>query len=321
MSLFKLVEAHRGRSRLTAGDEDKLKEIRAFFEKCRIPGRSGSSGRCFTIPWLRDWFEPGQSGCNWWQPQGGQQRKFMKYVAFLNKVGIPTMLCEPQPSGSPQEPVRPFLYVQMHINLGELPDSYYLTERAAKEKKLIPEKIKCEFIEPILKYFVLSCYQMIEGMGKSNLVAILDSSGWHAESAKHKLSFRLVMPELAVTLQTTRKIREKVVFRLRGALRSTKWLNFEEFGGVEAIIPKDAFSTDMTHPLAFCCWSGKYRQDRRWLRPFALMHTLVEGETCAVDSLNRCAEKLKPEDWMRLASPWSESRHCRPERRHVVEDC
>ena len=42
--------------------------------------------------------------------------------------------------------------------------------QAAKEKKLIPEKIKCEFIEPILKYFVLSCYQMIEGMGKSNLV-------------------------------------------------------------------------------------------------------------------------------------------------------
>jgi len=51
--------------------------------------------------------------------------------------------------------------------------------------------------------------------------------------------------------------------------------------------------------LAFCCWSGKYRQDRRWLRPFALMHTLVEGETCAVDSLNRLAEKLKPGDaWM-----------------------
>ena len=51
--------------------------------------------------------------------------------------------------------------------------------------------------------------------------------------------------------------------------------------------------------LAFCCWSGKYRQDRRWLRPFALMHTVVEGERCEVDSLNRPAEKLKPEDaWM-----------------------
>lgn len=41
--------------------------------------------------------------------------------------------------------------------------------------------------------------------------------------------------------------------------------------------------------------------DRRWLRPFALMHTVVEGETCAVDSLNRAAEKLKPADaWMSM---------------------
>ena len=129
--------------------------------------------------------------------------------------------------------------------------------------------------------------------------AILDSSGWHAESAKHKCQASSISMKIHLSrcftnrdrcfkswpmFQISRTIpagcpfawwcqslrwpckrQEKsgtrhpfffsdifrscescpcvvawqVVFRLRGALRSTKWLNFEEFGGVETIIPKD----------------------------------------------------------------------------------
>ncbi|CAL1128479.1 unnamed protein product [Cladocopium goreaui] len=320
-SLFKLVQAHRGYSDLEEGDEYRLQEIHKFFAESRISSRTG---RCFTIPWNRDWFETGVSGQTWWRPQDQQElQKLFCYVTFLNQVGIPSLLCEPQPEGSPHEPVRPFIYVNMPINLSAIPEDheYYRMERVAKEMRLIPEALKRDFISPIVKAFVRSCIMMIEGMtSSSNLVVVLDSSGWSHMDSGYKLSFRVVCPEVAVTLSTAFKIREKVAFSLRGDMESTPWLDHDNFD-VEKMIPKEAFAPDMLHPLTYCYWSGHYKLERRWLRPFGLLQVLHAHGRWEIDPLRTWAAELKKEDWIKLGSPWPKTRQCRIERQDVVEEC
>ena len=80
----------------------------------------------------------------------------------------------------PKGPARPFIYVNMPINLLAIPEDheYYHTERVAKEMQLIPGALNCDFMHFMVKAFVRSCIMMIEGMtSSSNLVVVLDSTG------------------------------------------------------------------------------------------------------------------------------------------------
>ena len=159
--------------------------------------------------------------------------------------------------------VRPFTYVNMPINLLAIPEDheYYHTERVAKEMQLIPGALNCDFMHFMVKAFVRSCIMMIEDMtSSSNLVVVLDSTGWSVlEPYMYswcKLSFRLVWSQWPYQdLSTASKVREQVAFSLGGTWRQSRgWIMFF----LETMIPKEAFTPNILHPLTYCYWSGHY---------------------------------------------------------------
>ena len=158
-------------------------------------------------------------------------------------------------------------------NLLAIPEDheYYHTERVAKEMQLIPGALKCDFMHFMVKAFVRSCIMMIEGMtSSSNLVVVLDSAGWSMfgpyMDSWYKLSFRLVWSQWPYqALSAASKIREQVAFSLEG--HGVKAVVGSRFF-LEKMMPKEAFTPNILHPLTNCYWSGHYTPERCWLRPF-----------------------------------------------------
>ena len=67
-------------------------------------------------------------------------------------------------------------------------------------------------------------------------------------------------------------------------------------------LPYEIAST--SHPwcdprLAYCYWSGHYKHERRWLRPFGLLQVLHAHGRWEIDPLGTWAAELKKED------PWT----------------
>ena len=148
------------------------------------------------------------------------------------------------------------------------------TSIGTKEMQLIPgAAMKCDFMHFMVKSFVSSCTMMIEVVtSSSNLVVVFDSTGWSMlepyMDSWYKLSFRLVWSQwpyyqLPPEYQRTGGIMKISLWR--------RWSN-------------------ILHPLT-CYWSGHYKPERRWLRPFDLFQDVAK---CCKYSMRKEDEKLTP---------------------------
>lgn len=237
-----------------------------------------------------------------------------EYIFFLYRVKLPTFLCEPQPVKS-----RPFIYVQVPVDLTKIPDDheYLRLQPEARHWNLIPQALKCDFLEPFVHALAWASARRIESATSSHLVLILDSSGYSCHLGGHTLSFRISVPEFCVSRQTALNVaKDAVQFLRRRRLASEPWVNLEN---VESIVRQEAFGEDMWHPLVYCCWSGRYMQEARLLEPFALLHVVLDGDRFEYEPLEELTRSLKREEWIRLGSTWSESPYVRPERQRLSE--
>eukprot|EP00913_Durusdinium_trenchii_P029543 g27694.t1 len=257
--LLELVTAHRGvRHDLGDGDQGQLTEIKRFFEQQRGSKPLDTAVRCYRNPWLKDWYQGGENTDQDWYCLDQERWMLYEYIFFLYRVKLPTFLCEPQPVKS-----RPFIYVQVPVDLTKIPDDheYLRLQPEARHWNLIPQALKCDFLEPFVHALAWASARRIESATSSHLVLILDSSGYSCHLGGHTLSFRISVPEFCVSRQTALNVaKDAVQFLRRRRLASEPWVNLEN---VESIA--------------------------RLLEPFALLHVVLDGDRFEYEPLEtRC---------------------------------
>mmetsp|Transcript_97037 Transcript_97037/g.313342 ORF Transcript_97037/g.313342 Transcript_97037/m.313342 type:complete len:450 (+) Transcript_97037:60-1409(+) len=327
MSNIDLVRSVRGlRHKVGPLDEALLEEIYLFLEGLRAKApalagpRSGGLRKVLTLPpQVRDWYVPREmAGRPQWLVQSdAEEQQLHRHLATLHRLGIPTFLRE-----QPQLALmRLFMSVETHVQ-----DVFVPEEEPARTA--FWAALKEGVVQFVVSAMAEAVVQLFGTKASSNLVAVLDGSGFSVADCRWKLSLRISFLEIAVSSDTARRARDLLIERLDEVWARTPlegWAAALEAvdrtlpgaEGADAAAPRPslwesavderAFQKGSQHRLVWCdtALGELMLPEQRPLEPHALLHASLQAGGMPEVRRVKAAEDLADSDWVRLGSTWT----------------
>lgn len=261
---------------------------------------------------LHDWYVPRNAPRNSrWVLDSDLEEQFLhRHVGTLYRLGIPTFLRE---------------YSAKLMKLSVEATAYVPEANLPEEGPLRNQSwaaLKDQFSRLIVSSLAQVVLQMFSTSAKSNLVAVFDASGFSAVDGRWKLSMRLCFVEIAVNVETARKVRDLLISRLgETGGTSESWVSAllppTSDGGRdpppgghvpsfwESIIEERPFLKNAQHRLVWCdaVLGDLELLEERPLIPYTLLNVTAEADS--QPSLESVQDELSDGDWVRLGSSWT----------------
>jgi len=302
---YHMVHAFRGtQNQVSQHHEGILENIWRFLEDLRVPTEATSSragARMLTLPTeFLDWYVPrGVQNPKWELRSAPEETQLHKHLANLHNLGIPTFLCEQQPTSLSK--FSAMLEVQLEEDCLPQPGSTRNTFWATLQEGLV------QFAVAAVAEVAVNLFGPT---ANSTLMTIYDASGYSLADCHWKMSLRINCIELSVTRETALHARGLIIERLQQAwpktLRET-WAKPLLFQVEQRPWESEVLESEKQQRMVWCdvAKGESMLPENCPLVPYALLHVVTQSGGLAQLRHVKMADDLPSEAWSRLGSLWT----------------